>query len=391
METNNCQITLSKYKVEKIAVETIRVLKNRFEKIPTGQDSLRNMPFHMAFLKAFYGKISVKSDEEALKFLTLSSWFHGLSTTLGQSYFESVAHILSDGEKRSFSDYKIPKGVATVIEEIISDLKNGKRTPNLQEEIKLIKDALNKNGELTDGLNFTADVYIEDSSKVIMIELKSVRPNSGEMRGEKQKILYGIAHLITESKKSKKNKSVLFYLGFPFDPTEDRDNPCGYDKERFSQSLVEFSKFFDKDSFLIASELWDFLSGTPNTMCQLLHIINSIARPDFEKKFNYVNKFSFIREEELYNDRAVDIEKFKEYISILRTWHLYSEIKLAGIVAKIAMGRIPLKKKEKKKFERLIHTSMFKHDGSGIKYNYNRKEGVLSIYYDNATSYYKMR
>lgn len=371
MDMNHIPITLDRDRVERIAIETIRVLKSRFEKIPSDQDIPRNMPFHMAFLRAFYGKIDINNEDEALKFLTLSSWFHGLSTTLGQSYFENIAHILSDGEKKSFSGYTIKESVKIAISDIITDLKSGKEKPNPVREINILRDALEKEGPESEGLNFTADVYIEDRDSVIMIELKSVRPNSGEMRGEKQKILYGLAHLM----QLKKNKTVKFYLGFPFDPTEDRHNPCGYNKERFSKSLVEFTKFFSHDEFLIASELWDFLSGQPKTMCQLLKIINSIARPDFEEKFEIINTFSFIHEDGLYTEKAINKKLFDRYISILQEWHLYSEIELAKTVFDIATGDISLNRTKKRQFERLIHTSMFR----GAQYNHQRKEKIFEL------------
>jgi len=36
-------------------------------------------------------------------------------------------------------------------------------------------------------MDFSADVFFEDAERVIAIELKSVKPNSGEMKGGKTK------------------------------------------------------------------------------------------------------------------------------------------------------------------------------------------------------------
>jgi hypothetical protein len=60
-------------------------------------------------------------------------------------------------------------------------------------------------------------VFFEDNNSVTAIELKSVKPNSGEMRGEKQKILEGKAALFRKFPQ----KKIKFYIGFPFDPTAD--------------------------------------------------------------------------------------------------------------------------------------------------------------------------
>ena len=116
---------------------------------------------------------------------------------------------------------------------------------------------------------FTVDTYIERENAIIAIELKSVRPNSGEGHGEKQKILYGKAAL----KLKNPEKDVKYFIGFPFDPTS--ETPTGYDKERFFNYLIEFKKFFDQEEVLIANEFWDYLSGVNGTMEAILDVIAS--------------------------------------------------------------------------------------------------------------------
>ncbi|WP_456372331.1 TdeIII family type II restriction endonuclease [Methanocaldococcus sp.] len=364
-------MTLSNEIIEKISIETIRVLISRFETIPDEDIKIRNMPFHIAFLRAFYGKLNIKDDDEALKFLTLSQWFHGLSTTLGQSYFENIAHILSNGEKKTFKNYKIKKSVRDKISEIINDLKSGDRLPNVEEENKELKEAILEDSEYVIGLEFTADVYFEDKDKIVMIELKTVKPNSGVARGEKQKILYGKALMMQRNPK----KKVYYFIGFPYDPTENPKNPCGYDKERFMKSLIEFSKYFDRKEVLIAEELWSFLSEEKNTMKKILEIINSIAKPDFKEKFDFINTFPFINQDKLYTKEAIDEQKFKKYIEILQEWNLYSEIKCAKAVKE--MSTLKLHPKDRRTFERLINNSMFNNN----KYNENRKLKILNLYY----------
>ena len=362
---------LSKDVIEKISIETIRVLKSRFDTIPDEDIKIRNMPFHVAFLRAFYRKIDIKDDNEALKFLTLSQWFHGLSTTLGQSYFENIAQILSNGEKRTFKNYKIKKSVRDKISEIINDLKSGERLPNVEEENKELREVLLEDSEYVNGLEFTADVYFEDKDNVVMIELKTVRPNAGEMRGEKQKILYGKSYIMQKYPK----KQVYYFIGFPYDPTENPKNPCGYDKERFMSSLIEFSKYFDKREVLIADELWSFLSGEDRTMEKILEIINSIAKPDFKEKFDFINTFPFINQDGLYTEKAIDEEMFKKYLKILQEWKLYSEIECAEAVKELSSLKLPLR--DRRIFERLINQMMFSNSN---KYNENRKMKILELY-----------
>lgn len=65
-------------------------------------------------------------------FISLSSWLHGLNTSLGQSFFEKVGQILCNGEKREFKGLKISRNQQTKISDIMADLKNKKRLPNME-------------------------------------------------------------------------------------------------------------------------------------------------------------------------------------------------------------------------------------------------------------------
>ena len=355
----------------RIAIETVSVLKKRFDAFPDENMRLRNMPFHLAFLKAFYGTASLKNDDDAIKFLNLSHWFHGLSTTLGQKYFEKIAHILSGGDKEVFKDYFLPLKVSEMISDIIVSLKNGNREPNMSDEKRILRNAISNGGNIARGLNFTADVYIENNSEVIMIEMKTVKPNAGEMRGEKEKILNGLAYLMS----LKPEKEVFFYLGFPFDPTQDKNEKCGYDKDRFGKSIVEFRKYFSDNDYLIASELWDFLSGENDTMCKLLNIINAIATTEFLENYQFVNEFSFLNYNKLYTKDAVNYENFEKYLYVLNKWNIHTEIDVAEKVREIAENKI--EDKLRKEFEKLIYKKMFVHSGN---YNEDRYLEILKLW-----------
>ncbi len=170
----------------------------------------------------------------------------------------------------------------------------------------------NYDDALIDAMDFSADVFILDDDSVCAIELKSVKPNSGEMKGEKQKILEGKAALYREFQ----NRDILFYMGFPFDPTVDTENESetSFDKDRFLGQIINMSKYFDKDETLVASELWDFLSGETHTMEQILEIINTISTVDFLDKYNYLT-VNANRTNQRYKD-------------ILIEWFLFSELEL---------------------------------------------------------------
>jgi hypothetical protein len=292
---------------EQISIEVIKTLYSRFESFPEDSLGNRNAPFHEAFLNAFSDKLEGNVTNMPM-FISLSSWLHGLNTTLGQSFFENTAHILSDGYKKSYTAsnnnlLRISRLQKEHIADIITDLKNGTQDPNRSREDDLIFEV--NDGQSLDANSFTVDVYVESADRIDAIELKSVKPNAGEMRGEKQKILEAKAALHNNFP----NKAVRYYMGFPFDPTS--AIPTAFDKQRFLESVIDGLKYFAPDEILLADELWDLLSGDRNTMSQLLDIINRIATPDFLDNYNYLN------------DSAN--RSNTEYTDLLNDWMLYGE------------------------------------------------------------------
>lgn len=308
-------MAISRDKIERITFQVIKVLFTRFESFPEDASSNRNAPFHAAFLNAFADKFQDKVSDIPF-FISLSSWLQGLNTTLGQTFFENIAHILCDGEKREYTskrlgNLQISKQQKDNVNRIITELSTTATTPNLQNENQLL--FVNEYSETVSAIDFAADVFIEDATQVTAIEIKSVRPNSGEMRGEKQKILEGKAAMF----KKFTGKSVRFFIGFPFDPTNEASE-TGYDKARFLGSIINMNKFFAHDEVLLSCELWDFLSGETSTMKQLLDIINAIATTEFLAKFDFLNN---------HQNKLNGLDLYKQR---LQEWNMLSELNLVN-------------------------------------------------------------
>ena len=342
-------MALTNQQKEEISIEVIKTLVLRFESFPEDASNNRNAPFHESFLKAFSNKLENYVSDVPF-FISLSSWLHGLNTTLGQSFFEKVAHILCNGGKREFTSKKlgnlnITQRQQNTITQIINDLSTSSKLPDLQKENSELLQY--DNSPKVKAEDFSADVFFEDSNKIVAIELKTVKPNSGGMKGEKQKILEGKAalfHLFPD-------KEIHFFFGFPFDPTVDVETECvtSYDKTRFFNSIVNAHKFCAKDEFLVASELWDFLSGKKNTMEEVLEIINTIATPDFISKFHLLQD----------NSKRTS----KEYVSLLTEWNLFSEKEL------IENNTIIQTNLTTETLKRIYNKVAFEKDG---KYNWKR-------------------
>jgi hypothetical protein len=303
-------MALTNTQKEKISVEVIKTLVSRFDSFPEDASNNRNAPFHEAFLKAFANKLE-NSVSDVPFFISLASWLHGLNTTLGQSFFENIAHILCHGEKREYTSKKLGNKLITLqqqrnITKIITNLSNSSTLPNLEEENNVLLQ--NDTTQKITAADFSVDVFFETDNSVVAIELKTVKPNSGGMMGEKQKILEGKAalfHLFP-------NKTIHFYFGFPFDPTA--NSATSFDKTRFLNSVINATKFVAKEEVLLANELWNYLSGEDNTMEELLSIINSIATP------NFLQKLHLLQDNSQRNSQ--------EYKNQLTEWYLFSELQL---------------------------------------------------------------
>lgn len=334
---------ITERKKELIAQTIIKILVSRFSSFPEDGNNNRNAPFHVAFLNAFSDKLNERV-RDIPDYISLSSWLQGLNTSLGQSFFESVAHILCDGEKKDFKGKTIYSNQVNAISEIMIDLKNSTQQPSLERENEIIIN--NRNGNTQSASNFTVDCFYETDNEVVGIELKSVRPNSGEIRGEKQKILQAKAVLL----ELYPNKIIKYFFGFPFDPTS--STYSGYDKQRFIKYLVEAEKFIDQSEILLADELWSFLLGEQDgVMDEIIHIINTIATPSFME--NYIN----VR------------DKNYGYENILSDWFLVTE-------------RFIFDNKDKlqgNSFRKIANQSIFRNDGSYNDKRYELYTHLVSI------------
>lgn len=343
---------ISQEKKEKIAFAVIRTLYSKFLDFPEDASQNRNAPFHEAFLKAFEHKFAGKVSDIPF-FISLSSWFHGLNTTLGQTFFEKVAHILSDGSKKEFKGLKVSEKQQTMVSDIITELKNGTKTPDLKDENDSI--FANNRPQNKNVPNFTADCYYEENDSIVAVELKTVKPNSGVFKSEKEKILVAKAGL----KNSYNNKKIFYYLGFPFDPLS--KIPTGSNKEDFMGYSVDFKKFFAREEILLADELWNFLSGDENTMQQIIAIINSIATSEFLNRYEYLNDVA---------KKQTDKEKYLKYLD---DWHLISEKELVN-KEKTITEKLDLR--ENKRLVRTFNQPIFK-DGT---YNLDRYNALRKLF-----------
>ena len=288
--------------------------------------------------------------------ISLSSWLHGLNTSLGQSFFEKTAQFLCEGDKKEFTTKKrrnlsIEQSQKNIVAEIITNLSNDNQSPSLLDENNQIFQTPTTSN-LVEGTDFTADVFYEANTEIVCIEIKTVKPNKGVFKGEKQKILEAKAAL----KLKYPDKEIKYFLAFPFDPLSE-DDPCGYDKKRFMEYSVGFTKYFDEDEILLASEFWNYLSGDTNTMEVIIQIIQAIATPSF------MDELTFLSEPQNADNNR------QEFLGLLNRWFLFDEITLINNNEEIN------NKINNSRDERLLNQSCFR----GGTYKLNRVRDLLSL------------
>ena len=197
------------------------------------------------------------------------SLIHSIQTSMGMSMYEQVSKIIADGSGFDGADiqWKAPIGIARariqMIDQIVTDIRNGDRTADRQSEqndILSINDVDRMNRE--DGR--TVDVHLVRGGREFWFDLKTVKPNAPGFLGHKRKILEWIARA---------NQPIVSAIVFPYNP---------YHPRRYQRAGFDV---LSNDDVMIGSDYWDFLGGKGCYM-QVLNSFNKAGKdrwPELEK------------------------------------------------------------------------------------------------------------
>lgn len=174
------------------------------------------------------------------------SFIHSLATTLGMSIYEESAKIIASGNcKECFTKYGvggvISRDQKSVIENIVRQLRNGERKPNIKKETAEVLIADSQNGKFQKDGNI-ADFFMIRDGKEFYFEIKTVKPNIDVFTKSKAKLLEWVA---------RKRNPVKVFLAFPYNP---------YYPEPYSR-FTDQNLMDHPNDFLIGAEFWDFLGG----------------------------------------------------------------------------------------------------------------------------------
>ena len=203
------------------------------------------------------------------------SFIHSIATTLGMSIYEDVSKIIASSDSTEcFTKYGIggvlSRDQKSAIAKIMTQLRNGERKANINQETKEVLQASAKDGKFQKDGNIV-DFYMLKNKVEHYFEIKTVKPNIDVFAKSKTKLLEWVA---------RKRKPVKVYLAFPYNPY----HPKPY--SRFTEQ-----GFMDHpNDFLIGEEYWNFLGGnnTFNELLELFDHVGKICKQDILDKIKQV-------------------------------------------------------------------------------------------------------
>lgn len=175
----------------------------------------------------------------------LYTGIHSLLTSFGMSFYEQIAVMIakenSDHAERQWkSNHKVSKDRVAVIEDIVRKIGNGKKKPNLKNEMKRILSVPNKNLKQA-AAGRIVDVYIKRGKKEYYIDIKTVGPNKSSFLDYKRLTLTWVARA---------DKKIIPIIALPYNPY----HPKSYKKVGSSAMQLEVD-------LKVGKSFWDLVGG----------------------------------------------------------------------------------------------------------------------------------
>lgn len=217
-------------------------------------DLRRAYPFHELFFRG-----------DAIVAFTLQ---RSIVTSMGKKLYPNLAKIIaSDGYRSVHLDHPIEgqlhDATCNKIEQIVTDLRNRRRRPNHEEEMKEILYATtpDDSGYLRPA-SVICDLYIDDfCDGPFFAEMKTPKPNLDICAESKRKILYFLAIMQTQE-----YEGAAGYLAFPYNPFLSRERYA----HNFTRQVMDM-----EEEVLMGEEFWNKIGGT-GAYEEVLQIITDV-------------------------------------------------------------------------------------------------------------------
>jgi type II restriction enzyme len=207
------------------------------------------------------------------------SFIHSLNTTFGTSIYEPVAKALSierfKDSKTQMKTYNfISEEAHRRIQVIMNNLTSGDKDPDKMSEIEFIREVCNK-GKMNKVKLTKVDIWLEGlNNELILIDLKTVKPNIGDFKHFKRTLLEWAA---TEMARNP-NVNIHTIIGIPYNPYE----PKPYERWTL-KGMIDLNH-----ELLVAEELWDFIGGEGayDDLLDCFEAVGIELRPEIDKHFS---------------------------------------------------------------------------------------------------------
>ena len=212
--------------------------------------------------------------------MALFSFIHSLNTNFGTTIFEPVAEMLAQSqfdevERQKKLGNKISKDAQNEIQNIMDALLTGNKNPNKKEELKQVLKYI-KSGEITQTKATQIDLFLRKGNNVYFIDLKSPKPNTGEVKGFKRTLLTWAAIYAAENPKA----NIHTLIAMPYNPYYPKD----YERWTF-KGLLDL-----KEELKVAEEFWDFVGGAGSYQ-MLLKIFEDVGQEMRQEIDDYFANF----------------------------------------------------------------------------------------------------
>ena len=207
----------------------------------------------------------IQNDERVASYSLIHSW----ATTLGQSLYEKLAVIISEGNcDESDTHVKMGGGISdlrkTVINGIMRDLRNGTREPDKIKESEEILATSNKGAKFQKEGNI-ADFYMNRNKQEYYFEIKTVKPNIDVFTASKKKMLDWLA---------RQEIDIKSIVALPYNP---------YAPKPYAR-FTEQNLYDKKEEFMVGKDFWDFLGGD-GAYEELLELFDKVGK-EYKTKLN---------------------------------------------------------------------------------------------------------
>ncbi len=215
--------------------------------------------------------------------MALFSFIQSLNTTFGTSIYEPVAIALAEERFKTATAQAKPHNLISEeahrqIQTIMTGLITADTNPNKPNEIAQIRKVCHK-GQMNKVKLTKVDIWLESyDDELILIDMKTVKPNIVEFKGFKRTLLEWVA---AETAKNP-GINIKTIIGIPYNP---------YEPEPYNRWTMK-GMFDLPHEVLVAEELWEFIGGegTYQDLLDCFEIVGIELRPEIDEHFAKFNE-----------------------------------------------------------------------------------------------------